>query len=298
MSETPDRGASRSVTHSSPDREARVAEYRRQVTAAANALAAAIRTEVADGGEVVSHMLATVAANLGGMDKLTEKRPGSWEADYVDRFLGSTVGSQGEFLLEYRTEPIKVVACVPAMLADLGIGDLYDDSMLVVGQAEAATLGPDPDAAAAEASAERFERAERLIVQLRESDYAGYRQAFEEQLRVAGRHLFDQEHLSEDVSVSVLFVDWPQAEEATGAKEDAVGTLEYRLWETARANTPPPGFTEPLAELRGQLDDLLREAGRLPHQRVPELAHYSSPEGRSERNSSQIHESTSLKFVG
>jgi hypothetical protein len=265
------------VTDSSSDREARVTEYRRQVTAAADALAAAIRTEVADGGEVVSHMLATVAANLGGMHKLTEKRPGSWEADYVDRFLGSTVGPHGKYLLEYRTEPIEVVACVPAMLADLDIDGLYDDSALLIGQAETAVLGPDPDDAAAAALAARLEHIERLILQLREVDYAAYRQAFEEQLRVAGRYLFDQEHLSEDVSVSIRFVDWPQCEEATGARED-FGSIEYRLWETARANTAPPGFTEPLSQLRGQLDDLLRQSGHLPHQRIPELAHYGREE--------------------
>ena len=76
MSRPEDRGRDRPVTDADPEREARVSEYRRQVIAAAKALAAAIRTEVADGGEVVSHLLATVAANLGGMHKLTEKRPG------------------------------------------------------------------------------------------------------------------------------------------------------------------------------------------------------------------------------
>jgi hypothetical protein len=62
--------------------------------------------------------------------------------------------------------------------------------------------------------------------------------------------------------------------------QDAWGTVESELWEAARQQTPPPGFTEPLADIQGPRTpgEILRDTGRMPHQRIPELAHYAAPE--------------------
>jgi hypothetical protein len=45
-------------------------------------------------------VLAQVAANLGGSAELTAGRPGSWEADLVDRLVKGTVGPDDEGLPE------------------------------------------------------------------------------------------------------------------------------------------------------------------------------------------------------
>jgi hypothetical protein len=200
-------------------------------------------------------------------------RPGSWEADYVDRFLTSTVGCDGEYLLAYRTDPIEIVECVPTALDDLGIGQLYDDAYSRVTDAEEARLGAEPDDAALEASGEREDHAYQLIDQLRAADEAAYRAAFEAQVQAAAHRLVTEQDLPETVPVTVRFVDWADREQATSYRQDW-GTVEYQLWETAWNNTPPPGFDQPRHQLPGDLADLLRQQKRLPLQRIPDLAHY------------------------
>jgi hypothetical protein len=248
--------------------------YETQLRAAAGALVAAIRVGVTDGAETISHLLAIAAANLGGMHMLTVARPGSWEADYVNRFLASTVGVDGEWLLEYRTAPIEVVECVEAAMGELGIDWLYDDSYNLIDQAEAGSNGD--DVVLADAAGERLVRAGELIDELRVRDYAAYKQAFEAQVQAAADELRRTRGLSESVPVRVRWVEWADREQATGA-QDAWGTVEFQLWESARLRTPPPGFTErlsdiPLAQTPGEI---LRSTGRMPHQRIPDLAAYA-----------------------
>jgi fructose-1-phosphate kinase PfkB-like protein len=55
------------------------------------------------GGWLVA-VLATVAAHLGSSDALTAGRPGSWEADLVQRLVKGTVGWGDEFLDGYTQE--------------------------------------------------------------------------------------------------------------------------------------------------------------------------------------------------
>lgn len=248
--------------------------YEQQLQVAASALAEAIRGGVTDGAETISHLLATVAANLGGKHTLTAARPGSWEAHYVDQFLASTVGSDGEYLLEYRTTPIEVVECLDVAMADMDIAWLYGESHALIDAAEAEAHGEDD--AMAEAAGERLGRAEELLFRLQDRDYAAYREAFERRVRVAADELRRTRQLPESVEVRVRWVDWPHRGDATGAQE-AWGTVEYELWEIAREQTPPPGFTEPLAEIRGPRTpgQFLCATGRMPHQRIPELASYA-----------------------
>ena len=56
-------------------------------------------------------------------------RPGSWEADYVRNMLHSTVGFEEAQLLEHRTEPVVLTVHAEAILWDLGIGELYEESI-------------------------------------------------------------------------------------------------------------------------------------------------------------------------
>lgn len=58
-------------------------------------------TEHPDGGEVISIVLASVAARHGGTAWLTRGRAGSWEAHYVQGFMASTVGYADEHLSAY-----------------------------------------------------------------------------------------------------------------------------------------------------------------------------------------------------
>ena len=46
----------------------------------------------------LAQVLASVAADAGGSSALTASRPGSWEADLVDRLVRGTVGYDDAFL--------------------------------------------------------------------------------------------------------------------------------------------------------------------------------------------------------
>lgn len=61
------------------------------------AVLAAARTEH-DFAGWLAHVLAAVAGQLGSSDALTYGRPGSWEADLVDRLVKGTVGYADEYL--------------------------------------------------------------------------------------------------------------------------------------------------------------------------------------------------------
>jgi hypothetical protein len=49
----------------------------------------------------LAHILARAAADLGTSDALTAGRPGSWEADLVQRLVKGTVGWGDEYLADY-----------------------------------------------------------------------------------------------------------------------------------------------------------------------------------------------------
>jgi hypothetical protein len=255
---------------------ARVARelYEVHLRAAADALVSAIRVGVSDGAETFSLLLATAAANLGGMHALTALRPGSWKAHHVDQFLASTVGVDGEWLLRYRTAPIEIVECVEDTLVDLDIEWLYDESLDLIDQAEPDVYGE--DAQLVEAAGERYARAEELISELRDRDFAAYREAFEARVQAAAGELRRTRHLPESVPVRVRWVDWTERGQVTRA-QDAWGSVESEVWETARLQTPPPGFSEPLVDVHGPESpgDVLRRTGRMPHHRIPELARYT-----------------------
>ena len=69
---------------------------------AAQAVLEAARSEH-DFGGWLAHVLAAAAAELGSTDALTAGRPGSWEADLVQRLVKATVGWDDEYLADHKT---------------------------------------------------------------------------------------------------------------------------------------------------------------------------------------------------
>ncbi len=53
----------------------------------------------------LADVLAQTACELGGSDALTAGRPGSWEAQFVQRLVKGTVGWQDEYLATYAKTP-------------------------------------------------------------------------------------------------------------------------------------------------------------------------------------------------
>ena len=71
---------------------------------AAAAIVEAARGEH-DFGGWLGEVLATAASELGSTAALTAGRPGSWEADLVQRLVRGTVGWEDEYLRDYRHAP-------------------------------------------------------------------------------------------------------------------------------------------------------------------------------------------------
>jgi hypothetical protein len=72
-----------------------VTDHRR---AAIRALTALARETEHDFPGVIARVLAQVAGNLGSSDALTESRPGSWEASFIEQLVKSTVGYDDRYL--------------------------------------------------------------------------------------------------------------------------------------------------------------------------------------------------------
>src|SRR3954454_10175703 len=106
-------------------------------------------TVPADFAEFVSLAVAGAAANVGGIDAVLAGRPGSWEAGYVRGMLVSPVGWGGEYLWGHRTQPLVIRVDVEAILSELGITGLFDESDAEITRREEAVdvvydvLGPD-----------------------------------------------------------------------------------------------------------------------------------------------------------
>lgn len=84
--------------------------------------------EPADFAEIACRVIASVAANVGGVETLLSGRPGSWEADYIRRIVQSTVGEDDVELLRYRTEPVRLALDVEGTFDDFGLYELYTEA--------------------------------------------------------------------------------------------------------------------------------------------------------------------------
>lgn len=78
-----------------------------------------------DMGQVLCHVITSVAANLGGAEVLLAGRPGSWEADLVWRIVQSTAG---EYLDEFRTEPVWLQLDPEQHFYEWGYDHLHDQA--------------------------------------------------------------------------------------------------------------------------------------------------------------------------
>ena len=87
-----------------------------------------VRTEPADFAEFLTLAVTGAAAKVGRSRSCWRAGRGR-EADYVRNMLHSTVGFEEAQLLEHRTEPVVLTVDVEAILWDLGIGELYDESL-------------------------------------------------------------------------------------------------------------------------------------------------------------------------
>jgi hypothetical protein len=96
-------------------------------TAAVEALTRAARLRHPEYGqldfaEFAADVLARVAANVGGVDRLLAGRPGSWEAAKVGDLLYSTVGYDEELLPRYRSEPVVIHLNVHRLMVNRATG--------------------------------------------------------------------------------------------------------------------------------------------------------------------------------
>lgn len=147
------------------------------------------RTEPDDWAEFVTLALAGAAANVGSIEAVLAGRPGSWEADGVRQLLTSTVGYDGEYLLEHRTEPVVVTAVVEEVLFDLGADDVYYQAAQEIADRWTASGLDDVDeddwTDEQQRTAAELERLEVAIEDLRKDDWAAYGAALEAAVQAA-----------------------------------------------------------------------------------------------------------------
>jgi len=286
--------------HTNPQIEAqtRLDDFAAAVAAITRAVTAANGGHRPDGAEFIAHVLATVAANLGGTHALTAARPGSWEAAGVRDLVHKTVGWDDEYLMTYRTAPVEIVVNVENELDDLGLFMTYEASADHIGQ----RLFGDRYAAAmvqtdvlgevlmqrAHLTGEELEQLEpidELLDDLRERDYADYQHRFANtiQAEVARIRTADPTSLPANVEISVRFIDH------TGDHDDLTDLwgsgLDAQLYRHARETTLLPGSNAAPNWSSGQrFAQQLLAAGHWPHLRIPELAHYGTPTTTTEKD--------------
>lgn len=231
-----------------------------------------------DGGEFITHLLATVAANLGSTDALTAGRPGSWEAAGVSDLLRSTVGHDDEYLLSFRTEPIEIVVNSIYELDDLGMFETYEASIDHIGQVLFGDRwSPSRDRLTPD-QLEQIEDIEEQLVELEKHDRAEYQQRFTATVRARFEQLRTEDpgRYPAHLTVTVRFAD------DNAINDDLAdgwgGDLASHLYQHARETTPLPGSDTAPDWAAGQRHaDTLLATGHWPHLRIPTLAHYDTP---------------------
>jgi len=239
------------------------------LTEAVRVLTEAARS-TGDFAEFLTHATAGAAANIGSIDALLVERPGSWEAHYVRDMLTATVGYDEQYLIEHRTEPLVVRVHVDDILNDLGLWALYDDAHEQITRREAAihaqhdVYGDAEEYTADDQDAldELDRQREALDTQCRQ-DCAAYGDAFRDNVHRAAAELFPTLPVPLEVIVEL---DW---QHDLGLR-DAVDGPAWRVWETARRNTPLPGSGISLKDYPLMLDlaQVERDAGRTPLARL------------------------------
>ncbi|WP_328321848.1 hypothetical protein OHA70_25495 [Kribbella sp. NBC_00382] len=228
-----------------------------------------------DGAEFITHVLATVAANLGSSYAVIQGRPGSWEASGVGQLLSSTVGCDDEFLMTYRTEPVEIVASSTYELDELGIYETYEASLAHIRQTLFGDRWTPARDQLTDAELEQIDDVEIALIDLEDSDAAEYEQRFAAMVAARWEQLRTENPLGypTELGVTVQFV----TSSDTRARTDGWGTdLASRLYQHARENTLLPG-SDTLPDWSPGFVDTVLVDGHWPHLRIPELAHYGVP---------------------
>ncbi len=237
------------VEEAVPDRDQLLAEAIRVLTAAARLTQVVLDREQgrrelpADWAEFVAEALAGAAANVGSLDAALAGRPGSWEADLVQRLVAGTVGWDGEYLLEHRTDPVHVVLRPLEALVDAGVDAAYDRAWEELEQRKETAWPADVDhedltteqRAALEAAEQLQERLDRM----REEDLDAYGTALAQaaqaaQAAAAGTGL--------RVPVYIELEGGLRSPDEETGEEDPVA---LRLIDQALAAVPVPGAAGP-----------------------------------------------------
>ena len=162
-----------------------------------------------DGAEFITHLLATVAANLGSSDAVTAARPRSWEAAGLGDLLRSTVGYDDEYLLTFRTEPIEIVVNSIYALDDLGMFETYEASTDHIGRVLFGDRwSPSRDRLTLD-QLEQIEDIEEQLVELEKRDRGEYQQRFAATVRARFEQLRTEDpgRYPEHLTIAVRFAD-------------------------------------------------------------------------------------------
>jgi hypothetical protein len=240
----------------------------------------------ADFAEFVTHAVAGAAANLGDIEHVLAGRAGSWEADKVRDMLHSTVGYDEQYLLEHRTEPVVVRVHVDDILNELGVWKLYDEAHdeldrrhdaigIPTGSGvpgdpafEAALAALEPATAEQEAARDAVEQLRERLDAQQTGEWAAYSEAFKANVLQAAGELFPWLRVPVEVIVEL---EW-RGDIGLSDTEFEYGGPAWRLWETARLNTPLPGTGIALRDYptaaHATLAQIERDAGRDPLARL------------------------------
>lgn len=189
--------------------------------------------EPIDFGDFLASCLASVAANVGSVGRLTAGRPGSWEADLVSQLLRGTVGYTDDDLLRHRTEPVIVPLNVPCLTWG-GVTNVHS-ALDAIRQRRGALPGEDFD---------DEELTEELALEAArfEKEFRKYAAAFAGEVRRAADQIAE---LSVPVEVhAITDVDGALADVTPQNSAPWPDDLEYdpmvwRLWWAAYTTVPP-----------------------------------------------------------
>ncbi|MDX3003250.1 hypothetical protein PWY87_16285 [Kribbella solani] len=234
-----------------------------------------------DGAEFVTHLLATVAANLGSSYAVIKARPGSWEADRVSALLASTVGEADQYLVGYRSEPVELVINSVYELDDLGLYETYEASTNHIGAVLFGNRWTRSRDRLTVDQLEQIQEIEQTLVDLEDADRA----EFERRFTAAVTAEFERRkadaggNIPAQLTVNVRFVN--HYDNLTDGWEHGIAS---ELYVHARGAVLLPGSdTTPDWSTTTHASSLLA-AGHWPHLRIPELAHYGIPSTSTEQD--------------
>lgn len=199
--------------------------------------------ESGDFADFLAAAAAGAAANVGGTETLLAGRSGSWEADFTRQLVAGTVGWDGEYLLEHRTEPVRVEVWPEEILSDLGAEDVFDEARAEINRRIDALEDLDGDDAQAH---EALSVLEERLEELWQADVHAYGVALRAEVEAAAAGL---EGLRVPVEITIREgwrLDQRSADEAT---EDLLAERLLEQAVNAVTQAPPADGRAPLERL-------------------------------------------------